>query len=124
MNKQRMTKQQQRERRHRRVRARVQGTKERPRLCVFRSLRGMYGQMVDDNAGTVIVSAHTKKDVAKADAGDRKGKVATSYLLGVALGEKAKAAKITSVVFDRAGYVYHGRVKAFAEGVRDAGIQF
>lgn len=124
MNKQRITKQQQRERRHRRVRARIHGTAARPRLCVFRSLRGMYGQLVNDETGTVIASAHSKSGVAKTEAGDRKGKVAASYLLGMALGEKAKAANITTVVFDRSGYVYHGRIKAFADGVRDAGIQF
>ena len=111
------------ERRRARVRSRIHGTSLRPRLTVFRSLRGMYVQIINDETGTTIVSAHTKTD-ATGDAGDRKGKTASAYLIGKAIGEKAKAAGVNTVVFDRAGYVYHGRVAAVAAGARDAGLTF
>ena len=97
----------------------------RPRLSVHRSLVGMFAQLIDDTNGKTIVSAHTKTDVKKATAApDRSGKVAQSYLLGLALAEKAKAKGIASIVFDRGGYRYHGRVKALAEGARDGGLKF
>lgn len=117
------TKGDRRERRRARVRARVLGTLERPRLNVFRSLTGMFAQCIDDTAGKTLVSV-SMKDAKAGDAGERAGKTATAYLLGKALAEKAKAAKITTVVFDRAGYKYHGRVKAVADGARDGGLQF
>jgi large subunit ribosomal protein L18 len=114
----------QRERRHVRVRARVSGTSERPRLSVYRSLLGIYAQVIDDTAGKTIVAV-TMKDAPKSgDAGDRKGKVKTSYLLGKLIAEKAKEKGISMVVFDRGGYQYHGRIQAFAEGARDGGLVF
>ncbi len=112
-----------RERRRVRVRARLSGTPARPRLNVFRSNEQMYVQLIDDTTGKTLASVHSKKD-ASGDAGDRKAKVSVGYQLGVAIAKKAVAAKITSVVFDRAGYKYHGRVKAVAEGARDGGLSF
>ena len=113
----------QRLRRHKRVRAKVVGTAERPRLCVFRSLRGMTLQLIDDASGKTLVSVNSKKD-ASGDAGDRTGKSATAFLLGKAIAEKAKVQKITNIVFDRGGFAYHGRVRAAAEGAREGGLQF
>ncbi len=112
-------------RRHRRVRARVQGTAERPRLCVFRSLKHIYGQVIDDEAGKTLAAVGIK-DVKKPgkEAGDRKGKTAEAFMLGKALGEKAKAAGVTSVIFDRGGFAYKGRVAAFADGAREGGLEF
>ena len=119
------TKKQQKERRHFKIRARLSGTAERPRLHVSRSLVGMYLQLVDDESGKTLASANSKKDAKKsAKAGERKAKVAVGYLLGLALAEKAKALKITKVVFDRGGNRYHGRIKAVAEGARDGGLEF
>lgn len=117
------TKQDRRERRRGRIRAKVAGTKERPRLNVFRSLRGLNAQCIDDTAGRTLISIHSGEVTGK-DAGERAGKVAEAYLLGKTLAEKAKSAGILNVVFDRAGYAYHGRVKAVAEGARDGGLQF
>ncbi len=110
-------------RRHARIRARLSGTAERPRLHVTKSLTGLYLQLIDDEAGKTLVSVNSKKDTPKkGDAGERKNRVAASYLLGKALGEKAVALGIKKAVFDRSGNRYHGRVKAVAEGARDAGL--
>ena len=105
-----------RNRRHLSIRKHVSGTPERPRLVVFRSLKNIYGQIIDDTQGVTLVSMST---IAK-DIGSLAGKKKTeqSYEVGVKLGEKALAAGITKVTFDRAGYKYHGRVKALAEGAR------
>ena len=112
-------------RRHVRVRARVSGTTERPRLSVFRSLRGMYGQLIDDTRSVTLVGVSSTSDIDMAqDAGDRKGKVKVAYLLGLTLAAKAKEKNITTVVFDRGGFNYTGRVSAFADGARDGGLQF
>jgi len=81
-------------------------------------------QLIDDTAGKTLVSVNSKKDAGKGDAGDRTGKQAVAYLLGKALAEKAKAAGIETVVFDRAGYAFHGRVKAAADGARESGLIF
>lgn len=114
-----------RNRRRARVRAKVSGTAQRPRLNVFRSLRGMSAQLIDDAAGVVLAQVNSKKDVdAKADVGERTGKIGVAYALGLALAKKATEKKITAVVFDRAGYLYHGRVQAFAEGARKGGLEF
>ena len=119
------TRQATREQRRGRVRAKINGTASCPRLSVFRSLRGMYVQLIDDAAGKTLVSADPKKDYTpKSDAGKRTGKTAIAYVLGKALAEKAKAKGITSIVFDRGGYRYHGRVQAVAEGAREGGLQF
>ena len=122
MNKRKQTKETRRIRRHARVRSRVSGTAERPRLCVFRSLRGMFVQMVDDVAGKTLLSVHSKTLEKGGDAGERKGKVATAFLLGKAIAEVAKAQNVNTVVFDRGGYKYHGRVQAVAEGAREGGL--
>lgn len=118
------TRQQLRARRHRKVRARIIGTAKRPRLSVFRSLRGVYLQLVNDETGTTLVSVNSKEDKVAGDAGERKGKVAEAYLLGKALAEKATKEGITTSVFDRGGYKYHGRVQAVADGARDGGLKF
>ena len=115
----------QRRRRHYRVRNKVVGTAERPRLAVFRSLKNMEGQLVDDDAGRTLVGLSTQtpdlKDF-KPEGSNRR--VELAFEAGRLLGEKAKAQGITAVVFDRGGYRYHGRVKAFAEGARKGGLEF
>lgn len=111
--------------RQRRVRARVFGTVEKPRLNVFRSSRGLYVQLIDDSTGKTLVAIHGKEiDVKKADVKERKGKVAAAYLAGQAIAGKAKKLGITKAVFDRGGYKYHGRVAAVADGARDGGLEF
>lgn len=124
MSKLALTKQEGRNRRRNRVRKVIIGSAERPRLNVFRSLKGTFAQIIDDNKQVTVVSGHTKTDAATGDAGDRKGKLAASYKLGLRIAEKAKEKGITKVVFDRAGYRYHGRIKAVAEGARDGGLEF
>ena len=113
-----MTKRQARIRRHRRVRGKVAGTAERPRLVVFRSNRGISAQLVDDQSGRTLASARWNA----ADASGSKTEQATA--VGKALADAAKEAGIEVCVFDRAGYLYHGRVKALAEGAREGGLQF
>ena len=115
------TKRQARIRRHARVRTKVAGTAERPRLVVYRSLKHMYAQLVDDEAGRVLCGAG---DCAKSFAPEGAGKVGRSIAVGKALADKAKAMGITTAVFDRAGYPYHGRVRAVAEGARAGGLEF
>ncbi len=119
-----MTNEQKRHRRHVRSRSQMVGTAQRPRLSVHRTLRGMFVQLIDDTQGKTLVSVNSKKDTGSGDAGERTGKKAQAYLLGKAVAEKAKAAGIEAIVFDRSGYSYHGRVKALAEGARDGGLQF
>ena len=112
-----------RERRHRRVRMRVQGTAERPRLNVFRSLVGIYAQVIDDAAGHTLVSASTNdREIAAQVEG--KSKKEASKIVGKVLGERAKQKGINQVVFDRGGYRYTGRVAALADGAREAGLEF
>ena len=109
--------------RHNRVRARIVGTANCPRLSVFRSLRGITAQLVDDTAGKTLCYANLSSAKGQKAEG-KKGKVGVSYLIGKALAEKAKAAGITKAVFDRGGYKYHGRVAAVADGAREGGLQF
>ena len=110
-----------RKRRHLRVRRKVEGTPERPRLVVFRSLKHIYAHLVDDTKGAVLMGvADSSAGVPKTDG----GKVARGFAVGQALAVKAKQAGISKVVFDRAGYAYHGRVKAVAEGARRGGLEF
>lgn len=111
------TKLQHRLRRKRRVRAKVKGTAARPRMSVFRSLRGMLVQLVDDDAGKTLVAASLKEAKAKLTV-DGAGK------LGALIANKAKKANIQSIVFDRGGYKYHGRVKALADAARKGGLLF
>ena len=116
-----LTKTERRLRIRRRIRKISSGTAERPRLDVFRSNTGIYAQIIDDVAGTTIVSA-SSRDKALAKAKGTKTEVAN--LVGKALGEKAKEAGIEAVAFDRGGNLYHGRVKSLADGAREAGLKF
>lgn len=104
-------------RRKRRVRAKISGTAERPRISVVRSNRGVSAQLIDDAAGTTLASVNwTESDLRKLSGQDQAKKA------GEVLAERAKKAGVESAVFDRNGYLYHGRVKAFAEGVREGGV--
>ncbi len=112
-----------RERRHRRVRVRVNGTPERPRLNVYRSLEHIYAQVIDDVAGHTLVSASTlDAEVKQAIGGKRKTEAAK--IVGQIIAARAKNAGISAVVFDRGGNRYHGRVKALADGAREGGLDF
>jgi large subunit ribosomal protein L18 len=112
-----------RERIHRRVRQKVSGTSERPRLTVYRSLNQIYAQVIDDRAGTTLVSASSIDKEARKDTKGG-GNVATAKIIGRIVAERAIAAGITKVVFDRGGYRYHGRVEALANAAREAGLKF
>jgi large subunit ribosomal protein L18 len=111
-----------RERRHRRVRKKVVGTTERPRLAIYRSLSNIEGQVIDDTRGVTLLGISTLAGGVK-DAGEL-SKAERGRLAGKLLAERAKEQGITKVVFDRGGYLYHGRVKAFAEGAREGGLEF
>ncbi len=108
-------------RRHLRVRKKMGGTPERPRLVVFRSLKHIYAQLVDDTRGVTLLGVG---DTSEGVAVDGAGKIGKAKGVGKALAAKAKAAGFSSVVFDRAGYRYHGRVKAVADGAREGGLEF
>jgi large subunit ribosomal protein L18 len=113
-------------RRHRRVRKRISGTAERPRMAVYRSLKHIYVQFIDDEAepsGRTLAAA-SSLDPSLADELQGKTKTEIAKLVGKLAGERAKAAGIETVVFDRGGFPYHGRVKAVAEGAREAGLKF
>jgi large subunit ribosomal protein L18 len=109
--------------RHKRIRARVEGTTARPRLNIFRSAANIYAQVIDDSKGQTLVSASTIDNDIVAQL-EGKNKVESARIVGRVVAERAKNAGITSVVFDRGGYKYHGRVAALAEGAREAGLQF
>ena len=115
----------QRMRRHFRVRNKVRGSAERPRLVVFRSLKNIEGQLVDDDAHRTLIGLSTLTPELKdfSAEGENRG-VEHAYAAGKLLGERAKAQGIDTVVFDRGGYKYHGRVKAFADGARKGGLEF
>jgi large subunit ribosomal protein L18 len=114
-----LTKPQQRLRRRRRVRARIHGNAERPRLSVYRSNRGVFAQLIDDDAGRTLAAASwTEPELRKLDSMEQAKRA------GQLLAERAKAAGIESCVFDRAGYRFHGRVAAIAEGAREGGLRF
>jgi large subunit ribosomal protein L18 len=115
------TRTEKRYRRHLRVRTKVAGTAERPRLVVFRSLKHVYAQLVDDDRGVTLLGV---SDATEGVAAEGAGKVGLAKGTGKVLAEKAKAAGIKSVVFDRAGYRYHGRVRAVADGAREGGLEF
>jgi len=115
--------QERRIRRHRRVRKKVVGTAERPRLVVHRSLNNLEGQLVDDGQGVTLLGISTLTGEVK-DAGTELTKTERGRLAGKLLAERARAQGITKVVFDRGGYLYHGRVKAFADGAREGGLEF
>lgn len=116
-----LSKQEKRYRRHKRIRAKIKGTSKVPRLCVFRSHRHIYAQLIDDEKGRTLAVASDlelktkKKKITKVDKASEVGKL---------IAQKAISKKILKVVFDRAGYNYHGRVKAVAEGAREGGLKF
>jgi len=112
-----------RARRHRRMRAHISGTAQRPRLNVFRSLSNIYAQVIDDVDGRTLVSASTI-DTEVAPKVEGKNKTESAKIVGQVLAERAKNAGISAVVFDRGGYRYHGRVAALAEGAREGGLEF
>lgn len=107
-------------RRHKRIRAKIRGTKERPRLCVFRSLSHIYAQLIDDDAAKVLASA-SDKDL-KLTKGQKKSDIAKE--VGKLIAKEAKAKKIEKIIFDRGGIVFHGRVKALADSARANGLKF
>jgi large subunit ribosomal protein L18 len=108
---------------HDRVRQRVVGTSERPRLCVYRSLGHIYAQVIDDHGGRTLVSASSlDKDTRTAIKGG--GNVAAAKIVGKTIAERSLAAGVQQVVFDRGGYMYHGRVQALASAAREAGLKF
>jgi large subunit ribosomal protein L18 len=105
---------------HRRIRRKLSGTKERPRLAVFRSVAHIYAQVIDDVEGKTLVSASTVDKSAKTKGGN----VAAAKAIGKLVAERAKEKGVTAVVFDRGGYQYHGRIKALADAAREAGLEF
>ena len=119
----RISKNQKRGHVHERIRKKMQGTEERPRLNVYRSLNHIYVQVVDDLNGKTLVSASSAEGKKKEDRRTG-GNVAAAKTVGKTIAERAKAKGVSKVVFDRGGYLYHGRVKALAEAAREAGLQF
>lgn len=112
-----------RERRRRRIRMKLSGTQERPRLNVFRSLDNIYAQVIDDVEGRTLASASSLDKDLRSDMSD-KTKKEQAELVGKVVAERAKAAGIETVVFDRGGFLYHGRIKALADGAREGGLKF
>jgi large subunit ribosomal protein L18 len=112
-----------RERRHERVRGRVSGTPDRPRLCVFRSLRHIQAQVIDDTSGHTLVAASTLDSGVRSQL-NGKNKSAQATIVGEVIAQRALEAGITRIVFDRGGYKYHGRVKSLADAARKAGLEF
>ena len=106
--------------RHQRVRAKISGTVERPRLCVFRSNKNISAQIIDDTAGATLVSASSLEASFEGNGGNKEG----AKKVGEALGKRALEKGIETVVFDRSGYLYHGRVQELADGAREAGLKF
>ena len=111
-----------RARRHRRIRVALAGTRERPRLNIFRSLQHIYAQVIDDRTGTTLVAASTNEPESRAAVSGSKTERARA--VGRTIAERAKQKGIDAVVFDRGGYLYHGRVQALADGAREAGLEF
>ena len=108
---------------HRRIRSRLSGTPEQPRLAVFRSNNHMYAQIIDDTIGNTLVSASTLQKDVKAEL-EKTNNVDAAAYLGTVLGKKAVEAGITEVVFDRGGFIYQGKIQAFADAAREAGLVF
>jgi large subunit ribosomal protein L18 len=115
------TREERRYRRHLRVRKKVTGTADRPRLVVFRSLKHVYAQLVDDESGRTLVGL---SDATEGVVREKAGKVGAGFAVGKLLAQRAQALGLKRVVFDRAGYPYHGRIKAVADGARDGGLEF
>lgn len=112
-----------RQRRHERVRKRVEGTPERPRLSVFRSLGHIYAQVIDDRHGATLAAASSLEPDIRTKANEE-NKAGVAKIVGRRVAERAREKGVSQVVFDRGGYMYHGRVKALAEGAREGGLQF
>ena len=113
-----LTKEQSRKRIHQRIRKKINGTAEKPRLAVYRSNKAIYAQLIDDVNATTIAAASSKECAVSG------AKVAQAKAVGKLIAEKASSNNISAVVFDRGGYLYHGRVKALADGAREAGLAF
>jgi len=106
---------------HNRIRSKIHGSAERPRLAVFRSLNHIYAQVIDDSTGSTLVSAATTESSLRGRSG---GNIAAAKEIGKLIAERAKEKGIGKVVFDRGGYIYHGRIKGLAEAAREAGLEF
>jgi len=117
-------KRERRERAHLRVRKRVRGTEERPRLSIYKSLRFIYAQVIDDDKGTTLVAASSADPALREQLGSSTSGKAAAKLVGELVASRAKERGVEKVVFDRGGYVYHGRVQALAEAAREKGLQF
>lgn len=117
-------KRERRERAHRRVRQRVRGTAERPRLSVYKSLRYVYAQVIDDERGVTIAQASSQESALVAGLEAGTGGRDAAKRVGEAIAERAREKGVQKVVFDRGGYIYHGKVRAVAEGARDKGLEF
>lgn len=113
-----------RKRRRKHIRKVIKGTAERPRLVVFRSNKNIYAQIIDDVSGTTLASSSSLASAIEADIAKAKNKVEKAKVVGNQIAKVATEKKIDKVVFDRAGYRYHGRVKAFADGAREGGLKF
>ena len=125
VHKKRVTQKQERRRRaHLRLRNRVKGTASRPRLAVFKSLQHVYAQVIDDDLGTTLVCASTLDADVRGKLSGGSGNLAAARAVGEVVAERAKAKGITRVVFDRGGYIYHGKVKEIAESARKQGLDF
>jgi large subunit ribosomal protein L18 len=108
---------------HARIRRKISGSAKRPRLCVYRSLSHIYAQVVDDHEGRTLVAASSVESVV-CENKKKAGNISAAKMVGKAIAERAKAKGIEVVVFDRGGYIYHGRVKALAEAARESGLKF
>jgi large subunit ribosomal protein L18 len=117
-------KRERRERAHLRVRKRVRGTEERPRLSIYKSLRFIYAQVIDDDKGTTLVAASSADPAVREQVGTSTSGKAAAKLVGELVAARAKERGVDKVVFDRGGYVYHGRIQALAEAAREKGLQF
>ena len=106
------------------IRKKISGTPEKPRLTVYRSLNQIYAQIIDDSTGTTLVSASSKSKELASTIKEAKGKISRSKFVGSLIAQKAAEKNITTVVFDRNGYRYHGRIQAIAEGAREGGLKF
>ena len=112
-----------RQRRHKRLRKRVSGTVDRPRLCVYKSLNNIYAQIIDDTKGNTLISASTLDKELRNESG-HKGNSAMAKRVGLLIASRAVGYGLKAVVFDRGGYQYHGRLKALADGAREGGLEF
>ncbi len=117
-----LEKKEKRIRRHKRVRAKISGTAERPRLCVFKSEKHIYGQLIDDDKGKTLAQASDLELVLKKS--EKQGKMNVALEVGKLIAGKAKDLKIEKIVFDRGGYKFHGKIKSLAEGAREGGLKF